>query len=148
MPCSNAPQSPARHPLPNLFSKKSCDTPRVGQRRIITETESRPRFLSARPANIFRISSTDTTPMPTRTRLHEPHLIAKLATSARIIFAPLILCLSLTAAALVVADDQPAVSSDAIIHHLSTVISWYRDSTTKVQPPGFASDAIYQGDAR
>ena len=86
--------------------------------------------------------------MPTRTRLHEPHLIAKLATSARIIFASLILCLSLTAAALVVADDQPALSSDAIIHHLSAVISWYRDSTTKVQPPGFASDAIYQGDVR
>ena len=86
--------------------------------------------------------------MPTRTRLHEPHLIAKLATSARIIFASLILCLSLTAAALVVADDQPALSSDAIVHHLSAVISWYRDSTTKVQPPGFASDAIYQGDAR
>jgi len=86
--------------------------------------------------------------MPTRTRFHEPHLIAKLATSARIIFASLILCLSLTTAALVGADDQPAVSSDAIIHHLSAVISWYRDSTTKVQPPGFASDAIYQGDVR
>jgi len=86
--------------------------------------------------------------MPTRTRLHEPHLIAKLATSARIIFASLILCLSLTTAALVGADDQPALSSDAIIHHLSAVISWYRDSTTKVQPPGFASDAIYQGDVR
>src|SRR5579862_1657872 len=86
--------------------------------------------------------------MPSRTRLHEPHLIAKLATSTRIIFASLILCLGLTTAALVGADDQPALSSDAIIHHLSAVISWYRDSTTKVQPPGFASDAIYQGDAR
>jgi len=55
---------------------------------------------------------------------------------------------SLTSAALVNADDQAAISSDAIIHHLSALISWYRDSTTKVQPPGFASDAIYQGDAR
>ncbi len=43
---------------------------------------------------------------------------------------------------------SPPSASDAIIHHLSAVISWYRDSTTKVQPPGFASDAIYQGDAR
>ena len=86
--------------------------------------------------------------MPSRTRLHKPHLIAKLATSTRIIFASLILCLGLTTAALVTADDQPGVSSDAIIHHLSAVISWYRDSTTKVQPPGFASDAIYQSDAR
>ena len=86
--------------------------------------------------------------MPIRTQLHKPHLILKLTTSARIIFASLILCLGLTTAALVNADDQPAISSDAIIHHLSSVISWYRDSTTKVQPPGFASDAIYQGDAR
>ena len=89
--------------------------------------------------------------MPTRIRLHEPHLILKLVTSARVTFASLILCLGLTTAALVGADDQPvqpAISSDAIIHHLSSVISWYRDSTTKVQPPGFASDTIYQGDAR
>src|SRR6201984_1529973 len=86
--------------------------------------------------------------MPIRTRFHEPHLILKLRTSARVILACLILCVGLAPAALVSADDQPAVSSDAIIHHLSAVISWYRDSTTKVQPPGFASDAIYQGDAR
>jgi small-conductance mechanosensitive channel len=88
--------------------------------------------------------------MPTRTRLHERHHIRKLATSARIILASLVLCLSLTTAALVDADDQPAtaITSDAIIHHLSAVISWYRDSTTKVQPPGFASDAIYRGDVR
>jgi len=87
-------------------------------------------------------------PTPTRTRLHDPHLTRKLTTPARIIFASLIFCVSLTSAALVNADDQAAISSDAIIHHLSALISWYRDSTTKVQPPGFASDAIYQGDAR
>jgi small-conductance mechanosensitive channel len=88
------------------------------------------------------------TPTPTRTRLHDPHLARKLTTPARIIFTSLIFCVSLTSAALVNADDQAAISSDAIIHHLSALISWYRDSTTKVQPPGFASDAIYQGDAR
>ena len=86
--------------------------------------------------------------MPTRTQFHRPHLIPKPTASARIIFASLILCLGLTTAALVAADDQSAISSDAIIHHLSSVVSWYRDCTTKVQPPGFASDAIYQGDAR
>jgi small-conductance mechanosensitive channel len=86
--------------------------------------------------------------MPIRTRFDEPHLILKLRTSARIILACLILCVGFAPATLVNADDQPAVSSDAIIRHLSAVISWYRDSTTKVQPPGFASDAIYQGDAR
>jgi len=86
--------------------------------------------------------------MPIRTQCLKPQLIRKLTTSARIIVASLILCLSLTAIALVNADDQPGISSDAIVHHLSSVISWYRDSITKVQPPGFASDAIYQGDAR
>jgi small-conductance mechanosensitive channel len=86
--------------------------------------------------------------MPIRTRFHELHLILKWRISARIILACLILCVGFAPAALVNADDQPAVSSDAIIRHLSAVISWYRDSTTKVQPPGFASDAIYQGDAR
>ena len=65
--------------------------------------------------------------MPTRTQLHKPHLIPKPTTSARIIFASLILCLGLTTAALVAADDQSAISSDAIIHHLSSVVSWYRD---------------------
>ena len=86
--------------------------------------------------------------MPTRTQLHKPNLILKPTTSARTILASLILCLGLTTAALVDADDQPTLTSDAIIHHLSSVVSWYRDSTTKVQSPGFASDAIYQGDAR
>ena len=83
-------------------------------------------------------------PIPTRRQsrpIHTPtHM---LVSTARIIFAGLILCLALATAA----ADQP-IKSDAIIHHLSAVISWYRDSTTKVQPPGFASDAIYQGDAR
>jgi len=83
-------------------------------------------------------------PIPTRRQsrpIHTPtHM---LVSTARIIFAGLILCLGLATAA----DNQP-ISSDAIIHHLSAIISWYRDCTTKVQPPGFASDAIYQGDAR
>jgi len=52
------------------------------------------------------------------------------------------ICLSLARGA-----DQP-LTSDAVIHHLSLVISWYRDSLTRVQPVGIASDAIYQGDAQ
>ncbi|MGA8142541.1 MAG: hypothetical protein WB987_01475 [Candidatus Acidiferrales bacterium] len=44
--------------------------------------------------------------------------------------------------------DDPPVRSDAVIHHLSAIVSWYRDSSTKVQPVGFATDAIYEGDAR
>jgi small-conductance mechanosensitive channel len=83
-------------------------------------------------------------PIPTRRQSRPIHTPTHtLVSTGRIIFAGLILCLALATAA----DDQP-IKSDAIIHHLSAVISWYRDCTTKVQPPGFASDAIYQGDAR
>lgn len=37
---------------------------------------------------------------------------------------------------------------DAILNHLNAVISWYRDSTTKVQTPGEPSDVIYQDNAQ
>jgi len=56
--------------------------------------------------------------------------------------AAIIMCLGVARGA-----DQP-LTSDAVIHHLSLVVSWYRDSLTRVQPVGIASDAIYQGDAQ
>jgi small-conductance mechanosensitive channel len=37
---------------------------------------------------------------------------------------------------------------DAILHHLNAVITWYRDSTTKIKSVGLPSDAIYQDNAR
>jgi small-conductance mechanosensitive channel len=37
---------------------------------------------------------------------------------------------------------------DAILHHLNSVITWYRDSTTKIKSVGLPSDAIYQDNAR
>src|SRR6185369_3231768 len=37
---------------------------------------------------------------------------------------------------------------DALLGHLGAVIIWYRDVTTKVQPTGLPSDAIYQDNAQ
>jgi small-conductance mechanosensitive channel len=49
--------------------------------------------------------------------------------------------------------NAPATSSaqldrDAILHHLNEVITWYRDVTSKVNPAGLPSDAIYQDNTR
>lgn len=36
------------------------------------------------------------------------------------------------------------IDRDAILHHLNVIISWYRDSTGKIQSVGLPSDAIYE----
>jgi hypothetical protein len=36
------------------------------------------------------------------------------------------------------------VDRDAILNHLNAIISWYRDSGSKIQSVGLPSDAIYQ----
>jgi small-conductance mechanosensitive channel len=41
-------------------------------------------------------------------------------------------------------NAAPAVDREAILSHLNTIISWYRDSSSKVQSVGLPSDAIYQ----
>jgi small-conductance mechanosensitive channel len=47
------------------------------------------------------------------------------------------------------ADGQVTqLDRDAILHHLNAVITWYRDSTTKIKSVGLPSDAIYQDNAR
>jgi small-conductance mechanosensitive channel len=47
------------------------------------------------------------------------------------------------------AANPPAqLDRDAILHHLNTVITWYRDVTTKIKPVGLPSDAIYQDNTR
>ncbi len=38
----------------------------------------------------------------------------------------------------------PPVNRDAILNHLNSIISWYRDSSSKIQSVGLPSDAIYQ----
>jgi small-conductance mechanosensitive channel len=37
---------------------------------------------------------------------------------------------------------------DAILHHLNSVITWYRDATSKIKSVGLPSDAIYQDNTR
>ena len=45
-----------------------------------------------------------------------------------------------------ISDSRSALPIDreAILQHLNAVISWYRDSTSKIQSVGMPSDAIYQ----
>jgi hypothetical protein len=47
-------------------------------------------------------------------------------------------------------QGQPAaqLDRDALLGHLNAVITWYRDVTTKVQPTGLPSDAIYQDNSQ
>ena len=40
------------------------------------------------------------------------------------------------------------IDRDAILHHLNAIISWYRDSTGKIQAVGLPSDAIYEDTAQ
>lgn len=40
------------------------------------------------------------------------------------------------------------LNRDAILEHLNTTITWYRDSTNKIEAVGLPSDAIYQDNAR
>ena len=46
------------------------------------------------------------------------------------------------------AQDLPALYRDAILGHLNTVITWYRDVENKVQEAGLPSDAIYEDSTR
>ena len=55
--------------------------------------------------------------------------------------------LALGAHALRAQDSPASLDRDAILHHLNAVITWYRDSTTKIKSVGLPSDAIYQDNA-
>ena len=36
------------------------------------------------------------------------------------------------------------VDEKQILHHLNTVITWYRETKTQIQPVGLPTDALYQ----
>ena len=40
------------------------------------------------------------------------------------------------------------ITRDSILGHLNVAITWYRDSTNKIQPAGLPSDAIYEDNTR
>jgi small-conductance mechanosensitive channel len=64
----------------------------------------------------------------------------------RTVAAVLLLLLSL----IFISDSRSALPIDreAILQHLNAIISWYRDSTSKIQAVGMPSDAIYQDTAQ
>ncbi len=43
--------------------------------------------------------------------------------------------------------DTTQLDEKQILHHLNTVITWYRNTRTQIQPVGLPSDAIYQANA-
>jgi small-conductance mechanosensitive channel len=45
-------------------------------------------------------------------------------------------------------QSPPQLDRDAVLNHLNAVITWYRDSTSKVQAAGLPSDAIYEDNAQ
>jgi hypothetical protein len=45
-------------------------------------------------------------------------------------------------------ENLPALDRDAILGHLNSVITWYRDTQNKVQSTGLPSDAIYEDSTR
>jgi small-conductance mechanosensitive channel len=59
------------------------------------------------------------------------------------IIAAVLLCV-LAFFAISAGHAAPAIDRDAILSHLNAIISWYRDSSSKVQSVGLPSDAIYQ----
>jgi len=46
--------------------------------------------------------------------------------------------------AISVSNAAPVIDREAILSHLNSIISWYRDSGSKIQSVGLPSDAIYQ----
>ena len=46
--------------------------------------------------------------------------------------------------AISVSNATPVIDREAILSHLNSIISWYRDSGSKIQSVGLPSDAIYQ----
>jgi small-conductance mechanosensitive channel len=70
-------------------------------------------------------------------------IITPLPARRQQIIAAALLCL-LGFFAISAGNAAPAVDRDAVLSHLNAVISWYRDSSSKVQSVGLPSDAIYQ----
>jgi small-conductance mechanosensitive channel len=58
--------------------------------------------------------------------------------------AAVLLCLAVLLTGSVGDGAGPAIDRDAILNHLNLLISWYRDSGSKILTVGLPSDAIYQ----
>src|ERR1700721_2417248 len=62
----------------------------------------------------------------------------------RKIIATAVLCLAAFLIGSAGKGASSPVDRDAILSHLNSIISWYRDSSSKIQSVGLPSDAIYQ----
>jgi small-conductance mechanosensitive channel len=69
--------------------------------------------------------------------------VTPLQSRRRQIIAAVLLCL-LAFFAISAGNAAPAIDRDAFLGHLNAIISWYRDSNSKVQSAGLPSDTIYQ----
>jgi small-conductance mechanosensitive channel len=58
------------------------------------------------------------------------------------------LAMMIGVASISVAQELPPLNRDAILGHLNEAITWYHDTTTKVQAAGLPSDAIYEDNTR
>ncbi len=70
--------------------------------------------------------------------------ITPVQTRRQRVLAAALLCLTAFLASAVGDGAAPFIDQDAILNHLNVVISWYRDSSSKIQSVGLPSDAIYQ----
>ncbi len=70
--------------------------------------------------------------------------LTPLQTRPQRIFAAALLCLVAFLIGSAGNGAAPPVNRDAVLNHLNSIISWYRDSGSKVQSVGLPSDAIYQ----
>jgi small-conductance mechanosensitive channel len=74
--------------------------------------------------------------------------IGRLLRITLIALSGLIVCAPYTAGDQNPSEAGAQLDRDAILNHLNAVITWYRDATSKVQPTGLPSDAIYQDNAQ
>src|SRR6266403_3852560 len=58
------------------------------------------------------------------------------------------LAMMIGVASISIAQELPPLNRDTILGHLNEAITWYRDTTTKVQAAGLPSDAIYEDNTR
>jgi small-conductance mechanosensitive channel len=70
-------------------------------------------------------------------------IITPLQTGRQQIIAAALVCL-LAFFTISAGQAAPPIDRDAFLGHLNSIISWYRDSSSKVQSVGLPSDAIYQ----
>jgi small-conductance mechanosensitive channel len=71
-------------------------------------------------------------------------ILTPLRKSQQRIIAAALLCLAVFLTGPFDNGAAPTIDRDAVLNHLNVIISWYRDSGSKIQSVGLPSDAIYE----